>query len=88
MRRDQLEHAIRTACQIIGHPAVIIVGSHAILGSFGEDELPVEPRVASGDGAVAEVVVEWHGPDAATVGGADLAGIGHRRPGSSARARL
>ena len=42
MRRDQLEHAIRTACQIIGHPAVIIVGSQAILGSFGEDELPVE----------------------------------------------
>ena len=39
MRRDQLEHAIRTACQIIGHPAVIIVGSQAILGSFGEDEL-------------------------------------------------
>lgn len=32
MRRDQLEHAIRTACQIIGHPAVIIVGSHAIPG--------------------------------------------------------
>lgn len=46
MRRDQLEHAIRTACQIIGHPAVIIVGSQAILGSFGEDELPVEPAPA------------------------------------------
>jgi hypothetical protein len=27
MRRDQLEHAIRTACQIIGKPAVIVVGS-------------------------------------------------------------
>ena len=27
MRRDQLEHAIRAACQIIGHPAVIIVGA-------------------------------------------------------------
>ena len=35
MRRDQLEHAIRTACQIIGHPAESIVGSQAILGSFG-----------------------------------------------------
>ena len=36
MRRDQLEHAIRTACQIIGHDAVVIVGSQAILGSFTE----------------------------------------------------
>lgn len=40
MRRDQLEHAIRAACQIIGQPAVIVVGSQAILGSFTEDELP------------------------------------------------
>jgi hypothetical protein len=40
MRRDQLEHAIRTACQIIGRPEVIVVGSQAILGTFREDELP------------------------------------------------
>lgn len=40
MRRDQLEHAIRTACQIIGHPDVIVVGSQAILGSIVEGELP------------------------------------------------
>lgn len=40
MRRDQLEHAIRTACQIIGHPAVMIVGSQSILGTFREDQLP------------------------------------------------
>ncbi len=46
MRRVQLEHAIRTACQIIGHPAVIIVGSQAILGSFGEDELQVEATMS------------------------------------------
>ena len=46
MRRVQLEHAIRTACQIIGHPAVIIVGSQAILGSYGEDELPVEATMS------------------------------------------
>ena len=30
MRRDQLEHAIRTACQIIEHPAVVMVGSPLI----------------------------------------------------------
>ncbi len=41
MRRDQLEHAIRTACQIIGQPAVVVVGSQAILGTYGEDELPL-----------------------------------------------
>lgn len=40
MRRDQLEHAIRTACQIIGRPEVIVVGSQAILGTFSEDQLP------------------------------------------------
>lgn len=40
MRRDQLEHAIRAACQIIGHPEVIVVGSQSILGSFREEQLP------------------------------------------------
>jgi len=40
MRRDQLEHAIRTACQIIEHSEVIVVGSQAILGTYDEDELP------------------------------------------------
>ena len=41
MRRDQLEHAIRTACQILEVPEIIVVGSQAILGSYREDELPV-----------------------------------------------
>ena len=40
MRRDQLEHAIRTACQIIEQPEVIVVGSQAILGTYDESELP------------------------------------------------
>jgi hypothetical protein len=40
MRRDQLEHAIRAACQIAGITEVIIVGSQAILGTYAEDELP------------------------------------------------
>lgn len=47
MRRDQLEHAIRTACQIIGHDAVVIVGSQAILGSFTEAELPTEATMST-----------------------------------------
>lgn len=40
MRRDQLEHAIRAACSVIEAPAVILVGSQAILGTYREDELP------------------------------------------------
>lgn len=41
MRRDQLEHAIRTACQIIEVPEIIVVGSQAILGTYSESQLPV-----------------------------------------------
>jgi hypothetical protein len=47
MRRSQLEHAIRTACQIIGKPAVIVVGSQAILGTFREDQLPAEATMSA-----------------------------------------
>jgi hypothetical protein len=46
MRRDQLEPAIRTACQIIERPEVIVVGSQAILGSFHEDELPADATMS------------------------------------------
>jgi hypothetical protein len=46
MRRDQLEHAIRTACQIIGHNEVIVVGSQSILGSVSEDRLPAEATMS------------------------------------------
>lgn len=45
MRRDQLEHATRTARQAIDHPAVIVVGSQSILGSFDETKLPAEAAV-------------------------------------------
>jgi hypothetical protein len=47
MRRDQLEHAIRAACQIIGRPEVIVVGSQAILGTFREDQLPAAATMSS-----------------------------------------
>lgn len=46
MRRDQLEQAIRTACQIIGRPEVIVVGSQSILGTFREDELPADATMS------------------------------------------
>jgi len=48
MRRDQLEHAIRTACQIIEQPEVIVVGSQAILGTYDESELPAAATMSIG----------------------------------------
>jgi hypothetical protein len=47
MRRDQLEHAIRTACQIISAAEVIVVGSQSILGTYGEDELPAAATMSA-----------------------------------------
>ena len=47
MRRDQLEHAIRTACQIIGRREVIVVGSPSILGTFREDQLPAAATMSA-----------------------------------------
>ncbi len=46
MRRDQLEHAIRTACQIVGATEVIVVGSQAILGTYQEEDLPAEATMS------------------------------------------
>jgi len=46
MRRDQVEHAIRAACQIIGRPEVIVVGSQSILGTFREDQLPADATMS------------------------------------------
>jgi hypothetical protein len=46
VRRDQLENAIRTACQIIGRPEVIVVGSQSILGTFREDQLPADATMS------------------------------------------
>jgi len=48
MRRDQLEHAIRTACQIIGAREVIVVGSQSILGTFTEEQLPAAATISIG----------------------------------------
>lgn len=46
MDRSQLEHAIRAATEIIRHDTVVIIGSQAILGSFTEDELPLEATMS------------------------------------------
>jgi len=41
MRRVQLEHVLRAAAQIIDDPDLLVVGSAAILGTYGEDDLPL-----------------------------------------------
>lgn len=46
MRRDQLEHAIRAACQIIGHSEVIVVGSQSILATYSHLDLPAAAVVS------------------------------------------
>lgn len=47
MRRDELEHAIRAACQIIGHTEVIVVGSQSVLGTYSQDQLPREATMSA-----------------------------------------
>jgi len=40
MRRDQLEHGIRAATDIIQEDSIIIIGSQSVLGSVDDDVLP------------------------------------------------
>ena len=40
MTREQLAHCLRAAARIAGDPDILVIGSQAILGSHGEDELP------------------------------------------------
>jgi hypothetical protein len=34
VRREQLEHVLRSACQIAGDPDVLVIGSQSVLGAF------------------------------------------------------
>lgn len=47
MRRDQLEHAIRAACQIINAEEIIVVGSQSILGTLPEEDLPAAATMST-----------------------------------------
>lgn len=40
MRRDQLEHGIRAATDILREQSIIIIGSQSVLGSIDDDLLP------------------------------------------------
>lgn len=40
MTREELAHVLRAASRITDDPNVVVIGSQAILGSYGEEELP------------------------------------------------
>jgi len=42
MRREDLAHILRSAACITADADILVIGSQAILGTFDEDELPVE----------------------------------------------
>jgi hypothetical protein len=42
MRRDQLEHGIRAATDLLQEESVIIIGSQSVLGSVDDQALPAE----------------------------------------------
>lgn len=42
MKREQLEHVLRAASKIVAEHDFLVVGSAAVLGTFDDDELPIE----------------------------------------------
>lgn len=40
MRRSELAHILRAACDVTHDPEILVIGSQSILGSFDEEELP------------------------------------------------
>lgn len=46
MKRDELEHAIRAAADVLGEDTVIIIGSQSIVGVIHEDLLPAAAQAS------------------------------------------
>jgi hypothetical protein len=42
VKREQLEHILRAASRIVDERDFLVVGSAAVLGTFGDDQLPYE----------------------------------------------
>ena len=40
MKRQELAHILRAACDIAGDQEVLVLGSQSILGAYDEDDLP------------------------------------------------
>lgn len=46
MNRDQLAHVLRAASNATGQVDILVIGSQAILGSFDDDDLPIEATMS------------------------------------------
>jgi hypothetical protein len=40
VKKSELAHILRAACEITGDPEILVIGSQSILGSFTENQLP------------------------------------------------
>lgn len=47
MKREELEHIVRAACDVTGERELLVIGSQAILGSFSEKQLPAAATVSA-----------------------------------------
>lgn len=47
MRREELEHLIRAACDATGDTEIIVIGSQAIHASFPQDKLPAATTLSN-----------------------------------------
>lgn len=46
MRRSELAHILRAACDVTNDPRILVIGSQAILASFDEEALPLEATMS------------------------------------------
>lgn len=46
MKRSELSHVLRAACEIVHDPGILVIGSQSILGSFSEEQLPPDATMS------------------------------------------
>ncbi len=46
MKRSELSHVLRAACEIVHDPNILVIGSQSILGSFSEEQLPPDATMS------------------------------------------
>lgn len=66
MLRAELEHLIRVACEALGEEHVLVFGSQAVLGTYGEYELP-EVATFSEEADIVPAVKPEHQAECATL---------------------
>lgn len=63
MRREHLEHLLRSAANITGVTDLVVIGSQAILGTYGEWELPNEATMSIEADLAVDVVLAHLDPN-------------------------